>query len=357
RLLVLLTKADKLNRSEAQMALSTAQQALADMSSDTADIGVALFSALSKQGVDDAALALHGWAGKAGMSAAVRCWDEVLPGGITLACRGAGTGHPRVVLLHGFPEAAFIWDDVMQRLAARTATVAPNLRGYAGSSAPTEVAAYRPKALIGDVAALIQSIGAPIDLLVAHDWGGALAWGLAASRPELMKRLLIINSPHPATFLRDLRDDAAQQAASGYMNFLCRPDAEQLLAADDYARVFRFFNAPAWLTPAVRDQYRAVWAQGLTGPLNYYRASPLRPAVAPTDAINTLVLPDEAVTVRVPTTLLWGEQDKALLPGLLRGLERWVPQLDVQRVPDASHWLIHEQPDRVVDQILALLSP
>ncbi|HLL10264.1 MAG TPA: alpha/beta fold hydrolase [Rubrivivax sp.] len=291
------------------------------------------------------------------MTTTVHCWNQTLPGGITLACRGAGAGRPRVLLLHGFPEAAFVWDEVMDRLASHVACVAPNLRGYAGSTAPMDLAAYRPKALIGDVAALIDSIGAPIDLLVAHDWGGALAWGLAAARPELLKRLLIINSPHPATFLRDLRDDQAQQAASRYMNFLCRPDAEQLLAADDFARMWKFFGNAAWLTPAVREQYRAVWAQGLTGPLNFSRASPLRPPLAPGDAIHTLVLPDEAVTIRVPTTLLWGERDEALLPGLLQGLEHWVPQLDVKRVPDASHWLIHEQPDRVVEQIEALLLP
>lgn len=286
----------------------------------------------------------------------IRRWDQALPGGITLACRGAGTGLPRVLLLHGFPEAAFIWDDVMQRLAPQVACVAPNLRGYAGSSAPADVSAYRAKHTIGDVAALIQSLGAPIDLLVAHDWGGALAWGLAASKPGLLKRLLIINSPHPATFSRELRGNPAQQAASAYMNFLCRPDAESLLAVNDFARLWPFFGHAGWLTDGVRAQYRAVWSRGLTGPLNYYRASPMKPPLNSSDAINTLVLPDESVTVRVPTTVLWGQTDRALLPGLLDGLQRWVPQLDLQRVPDASHWIIHEQPGLVVEQIEALLA-
>ena len=286
---------------------------------------------------------------------AIRCWDQPLPGGITLACRGAGNGRPRVLLLHGFPEAAFVWDEVMLQLAPRVRCVAPNLRGYAGSSAPADVLAYRAKPLIADVAALIESLGPPIDLLVAHDWGGALAWSLAATRPALLKKLLIINSPHPATFLRELRDNPAQQAASGYMNFFCRPDAEALLAADDFARLWPFFGNAAWMTDAGRDRYRQVWSQGLTGPLNYYRASPLRPALAATDFINTLALPDESVTVRVPTTVLWGDGDRALLPGLLDGLQRWVPLLDVQRVPDATHWIVHEQPGLVAEQISALL--
>ena len=286
---------------------------------------------------------------------AIRCWDQPLPGGITLACRGAGTGRPSVLLLHGFHEAAFVWDEVMLQLAPRVRCVAPNLRGYAGSSAPADVLAYRAKPLIADVAALIESLGPPIDLLVAHDWGGALAWSLAATRPALLKKLLIINSPHPATFLRELRENPAQQAASGYMNFFCRPDAEALLAADDFARLWPFFGNAAWMTDAGRDRYRQVWSQGLTGPLNYYRASPLRPALAATDFINTLALPDESVTVRVPTTVLWGDGDRALLPGLLDGLQRWVPLLDVQRVPDATHWIVHEQPGRVAEQISTLL--
>ena len=289
----------------------------------------------------------------------IRHFDLALPGGITLACRAAGAGRARVLLLHGFPEAAFVWDEVMTRLAPRTACVAPNLRGFVGSSAPSEVAAYRARHLVGDVAAAIEALGAPLDLLVAHDWGGALAWNLAAQRPELLRRLLIINSPHPATFLRELRHNAAQQAASAYMNFLCRPDAATLLAEEDFRRLWPFLGQPDWLTPAVREQYRQAWAndgRGLTGPLNYYRASPLRPPSGSDVAVHQVDLPDEAVTSRVPTTVLWGEQDKALMPGLLEGLERWVPQLQVHRVAEASHWIVHEQPGRVVELIETLLT-
>lgn len=296
------------------------------------------------------------------MNDAVRQFDQALPHGITLACRGAGSGRVRAVMLHGFPEAAFVWDEVMQRLASRAATVAPNLRGYIGSSAPAEVEAYRAKHLVADLVALIEAqVGdrAPLDLLVAHDWGGAVAWNLAALRPGLIKRLLIINSPHPGTFLRDLQSDAEQQAASAYMNWLCQPGAERLLAEDDYRRLFGgFLQGSTWLTPAVKEQYRAAWAnqgRGLTGPLNYYRASPLRPPLVPTDAIHTLQLPDAMLTVTVPTTVIWGEQDTALRPSLLHGLERWVPDLSVQRVPDAGHWVIHEKPGLVAETIARLL--
>jgi len=295
----------------------------------------------------------------------IRCADLVLPHGITLACRSAGTaggaGAPRVMLLHGFPEAAFIWDEVMALVSPQADCLAPNLRGFEGSSAPPDLAAYRPRHLVADLVAAISAFtadGGPLDLLVAHDWGGALAWNLAAAHPDLLKRLLIINAPHPAAFLRELRHSPAQQRASAYMNFLCRPDAAALLSERDHARLWPFFGEAAWLTPALRERYRQAWengGRGLDAALNYYRASPLRPAAGPDDVLHTLVLPDEAVTVRVPTTVLWGDADVALLPGLLDGLDRWVPQLQVLHEAGASHWLVHENPARVAAVIRSLL--
>ena len=287
-------------------------------------------------------------------------FDQALPHGITLSCRTnrPGAAAPRVLLLHGFPEAAFVWDEVMERLAGVAHCVAPNLRGYERSSAPAGVEAYRVKHLVADVAALIEALGAPVDLLVAHDWGGAVAWALAAQRPQLTRQLLIVNSPHPATFLRELRDNPVQRAASAYMNFLCRPDAAALLAENDFARLWPFLTGmggAAWLTDALRAQYRALWRQGLDGALNYYRASPLRPSSATTDAIHTLVFPPALVTVRVPTTVLWGDADTALPPALLAGLDAFVSPLELRRVAGASHWIVHEQPALVADTIEQLV--
>jgi pimeloyl-ACP methyl ester carboxylesterase len=295
---------------------------------------------------------------------AVRTFDTALPHGVTLACRAAGQGSVQALLLHGFPEAAFAWDEVLERLAPRHAALAPNQRGYVGSSAPEGDAAYRARHLVTDLVALIEQLGAPLPLLVAHDWGGAVAWNLAAQRPGLIRRLLIINSPHPATFLRELRDDAEQQAASAYMNFLVRPDAAALLAEDDFRRLWPFFGGAAWLDEATREHYRQAWrngGRGLDPMLAWYRASPLRPGAGESDPLHRIELPDDAVTVPVPTTVLWGEQDVALRPGLLRGLERWVPQLALRRVPEGTHWLVHEQPALVAatiaEQIDLALAP
>jgi epoxide hydrolase 4 len=296
------------------------------------------------------------------LSLSIRCFDIALPRGITLSCRANAevAGLPRALLLHGFPEAAFVWDEVMQRLDGRVQCVAPNLRGYERSSAPAEVQAYRAKHLVTDIAALIVQQGAPIDLLVAHDWGGAVAWNLAALKPELMRRLLIINSPHPATFLRELRDNPVQQAASAYMNFLCRPDAAALLAENDFARLWPFFEnmgGSAWLDAPTRERYREVWRYGLDAALNYYRASPLRPPTSVSDAIHTLALPAEMTAVLVPTTVLWGDADTALPPALLDGLDAFVSDLEVQHVAGATHWIVHEQPELVADSVAALIAP
>ncbi|MGN6828117.1 alpha/beta fold hydrolase [Paucibacter sp. M5-1] len=287
----------------------------------------------------------------------IETFELPLPHGITLSCRACGpTDAPRLVFLHGFPEAAFVWDELMQMLAPRFRCVAPNLRGYERSSSPAEVEAYRAKHLMADIKALIAATGdGPLAALVAHDWGGAVAWNLAVQAPALMRQLVIINSPHPGTFLRELQLNPAQREASAYMNWLCRPDAEALLAADDYARMWPFFTemgGAAWLSDALRQRYREVWDQGLSGPLNYYRASPMRPPTPEDPGAMALSFAPEFVTVRLPTLVIWGEEDRALPPGMLDGLAQFVPQLDLQRVAGAGHWIVHERPALLAEAIL-----
>lgn len=289
--------------------------------------------------------------------------DRASPAAAAAPARAAA---PVVLFLHGFPEAAFAWEPVIERLRPTVRCIAPNLRGYADSSAPADVKAYRARPLVADLEALIDRIGAPVDAVVAHDWGGALAWNLAAISPQRLGHLVILNAPHPATFLRELRGSPQQQAASAYMHFLCRPDAAALLAEDDFRRLWPFFTnmgaadgtrpGGGWLTESLRQRYREVWRSGLEGPLNYYRASPLKPPISPQDALHRLEFPDEAVTIRVPTTVLWGEADTALPPGLIDGLERWVPDLSLIRVPEASHWIAHEQPQRVAEAVAGVLA-
>ena len=298
---------------------------------------------------------------------------QTLPHGITLSCRSTGErGRPVLLFLHGFPEGAFVWDALLLHFALPQnggyRCVAPNLRGFENSSAPADVKAYRPKFLVQDIAALIdieaESQGSQLAALIAHDWGGAVAWNLINQMPQLAKKLVIINSPHPGTFLRELQRNPKQQAASEYMNFLITPDAEKLLAQNDFSRLWQFLaktNAsakpgtatstkdwPAWLSAAVKDQYRAVWNAGLTGGCNLYRASPLRPPTPGDPAAASVQLPREMLTISVPTLVIWGLEDAALLPELVDGLDGYIAALTLLKVPGASHWIVHENPALVI---------
>lgn len=293
-----------------------------------------------------------------------------------LSCRIAGAvGAPLLVFLHGFPEAAFVWDALLAHFGDRYRCVAPNLRGYPGSYAPADPKAYRAHVVQSDLIALIRqqapSPDTPAAAVIGHDWGGAIAWSLAAAAPQCMQRLVILNAPHPGPFLAALRDDPAQQAASDYITRLRTPGIEPQLVCDDFKEMWTFFERfgdTSWLTPALREQYRQAWSttptpqpgvdiasSALTGPLNYYRASPLHPPTSPTDPIYTRQLPDSALHVGVPTTVIWGEADTALPPSLLNGLTDHVPDLQVTRLPHATHWLVHEAPDEVRDAIEAAL--
>ena len=292
---------------------------------------------------------------------------RTLPHGPTLHCRTSGpSGAPVLLFLHGFPEGAFVWDALLEHFSQPEnggyRCVAPWLRGFGPSSAPADAKDYRPKHLVQDITALIamESPNAPLACLVAHDWGGAVAWNTANQFPQQMQRLAIINSPHPGTFLRELQTNPAQQAASAYMNFLIRPDAEDLLAANDFQRMWRFLNRPdgtppAWLDEATRAQYHATWSAGLTGGCNYYRASPLRPARPGDPAADAVQLPRSMLTVDVPTWVLWGLDDIALLPSLLDGLDSYIPRLTLETVADADHWVIHTHPARVIAGLTAHL--
>jgi pimeloyl-ACP methyl ester carboxylesterase len=310
----------------------------------------------------------------------IQTWQQALPHGITLSCRACGEpGRPVLLFLHGFPEGAWVWDPLLLHFSRPEnggyRCVAPNLRGFERSSAPEDMKAYRAKHLVQDIVALIalESGPAPLAALVAHDWGGAVAWSLTNQHPERLRQLVIVNSPHPGPFLRALQHDPAQQAASAYMNFLVQPDAAAQLAANDFERLFGFLTgqdsslpsltAPTadtqahWLTSAVKAQYREVWQHGLQGGLNYYRASPLRPATATDPGASAVQIPTEALRIEVPTLVLWAQDDVALLPCLTEGLDAHIPDLTLVPIEQATHWVVHEQPERVITEIAGFLQP
>lgn len=285
---------------------------------------------------------------------------HTLSTGVELECRTSGEpGQPLLLFLHGFPEGAFIWDGLLEQFGSRYRCVAPNLRGYGRSSQPTAISDYRAKYLVEDLAALIalESPAKRAACVIAHDWGGAVAWGLANRYPQQLERLLILNSPHPGSFLRELQSNPVQQSASQYMHFLRRPDAPELLAENGWQRMLGFFqnpdgSMPAWLTPERQQQYREHWDLGVHGACMFYAASPLVPPRPGGSAdelqdIRELNLPDEMLHIPVPVRILWGDSDLALQPALLHGLEQWVPQLEIEHLQGCSHWVVHERPEAV----------
>jgi pimeloyl-ACP methyl ester carboxylesterase len=208
-----------------------------------------------------------------------------------------------------------------------------------------------------DITQLIAHLGYTRCVMVAHDWGGAVAWNIAITHPELLSKLIIINATHPYPFAQGLVHDPAQQAASAYMNWLRAFGSEQALAKDDFRVMEQFMlgmgEQPEWFDAAIRERYHACWSRGLTGGVNYYRASPLHPPTENEPGASRLELDPENFRVHVPTRILWGEKDKALLPSLLNGLNDLVDDVRIERLPNASHWVVHEYP-ALVNQWLHL---
>lgn len=266
-----------------------------------------------------------------------------------------GSG-PLVLFLHGFPEFWYSWKDLLAEFGRDHRAVAVDLRGFNLSDAPEAIEAYRVPIIVKDVRALLSHLGERDAILVGHDWGGVIAWAFAAAHPALLERLVTINAPHPAVLARLLATDAEQQQASNYFNLYAqsRGAAEELLARDDFSALRRvvFGN---WAVSEDRDRYLECWRRGLTGGLNYYRAANLKsPMVA--EELEHSDFAHIADDVRVPTLVIWGERDFALMPSNLQGLESYVRDLTVHRAPDAGHWIVHEQPKRVIFAVRTFLA-
>jgi len=267
----------------------------------------------------------------------------MIPGaGVMLhaVCAGEASEGRTLLFLHGFPEFWYAWRRQLAAFGGRCRVVAVDMRGYNRSDRPRALEAYALPLLAADVLAVLDHFSPDRPaVLVGHDWGGVVAWHFAALHPGRLERLVIVNAPHPAAFARELRSNPAQRRASAYVALFRSPVAEPLLRAGRFALLRRAVfggAAPGAFTAEDHRRYLAAWSQtgALTGGLNYYRALRFDPAEA--------VRP-----VRVPTLVVWGERDTALLPGNLDGLAEYVPDLTVRRVLDGTHWVIHEQPERV----------
>jgi pimeloyl-ACP methyl ester carboxylesterase len=275
--------------------------------------------------------------------------------GVRLHYARAGQGK-LILFVHGFPEFWYAWKDLLPEFGRDHLAVAPDMRGYNLSSKPTDVTDYAVPHLVDDLRALARSLGHEKFILVAHDWGGGVAWSLGIHHPECLEKLVIINAPHPALFERELNRNPAQQAASQYMLLFRSPKAEATLSANNYA-----FLVDAVLTRGLkkghfteddRQTYLTAWSQpgALTGSLNWYRAAGIGPPTS-SDKAHSFDPSAGPSKVSVPTLVIWGEKDQALVKENLDGLDQHVPDLTVRRIADGTHWVIHEQPALVAAHI------
>jgi pimeloyl-ACP methyl ester carboxylesterase len=267
--------------------------------------------------------------------------------GVRLHYVEAGTGK-LVLLLHGFPEFWYAWKEVLPDLANDHHVVAIDMRGYNLSSSPDAPDQYKMPLLVEDVRAVATHFGAKAQnqfVLVGHDWGGAVAWQVAYAHPDLIERLVILNAPHPAVLAVLLATDRAQQQASQYFNLFTSPLAEAALSANDFA-LLQQSVLQNWATAEDKQKYLECWRRGLTGPLNYYRAAALQSPV-PQFIADAARVEYRAKILNVPTLVLWGMRDHALVPANFDTLGDYVKTLKIERFADATHWIGQEQPAAV----------
>lgn len=270
--------------------------------------------------------------------------------------RWGDPGLPVLLMLHGFPEYGGAWSDLAPLLSHHFHCIAPDQRGYGQSWTPDGVENYVLSELVSDMAALIDQTGGPVTVL-GHDWGAAVAYGLAMFRPGLVSRLIIANGVHPVPFQRALATGGAQSTASQYMLFLRRDGSEEKLAKDDFAGLLDLFSAHmdlGWLSGDRLAEYKAEWARPgrLKAMINWYRASPLQVGQPGQPLTDLPEFPVDRMQVRCPHLLIWGEGDTALLPEATEGLEEFTADLTRIEVKDADHWLCHQKPEEVADAIL-----
>lgn len=263
--------------------------------------------------------------------------------GLTFAIDECGLGPDVALCLHGFPESRFSWRHQLPLLAdLGWHAVAPDLRGYGGSSRPPNKADYNIDKLVADAGALFDTLGARRRLLVAHDWGAIIAWIFALRNTLTLDGLIVMNVPHPRVFRDVLRTSWAQKRKSWYVAFFQLPKLpEAMLGARGAEGIGKAFTDMAVdksaFPPAVIDHYRANASQpgALTAMINYYRAN------------FPGILDEPSPLLMVPTLMLWGEADTALGLELTEGYAPLVSDYELKRFPGVSHWVQQEAPDRV----------
>ena len=265
--------------------------------------------------------------------------------GLTFACDGCGEGDDVALLLHGFPECRLSWRHQLPALATQGwRAVAPDLRGYGGTTRPITRDDYRVDHLVADVAGLFDALGARRRLLVGHDWGALIAWTFAIRRERPLDGLVVMNVPHPDVFWHALLHNWRQRLRSWYVMFFQLPGlSEWAMTVNGAQAVERAFTGmarnPEAFPPDVLARYRdnALAPGAMTAMLNYYRAN----------FGGMMAVRRRSAPVTVPTLMIWGEHDTALGVELTEGYDDLVDDFTLVRLPDASHWVQQDAPAAV----------
>jgi len=275
---------------------------------------------------------------------------DILANGVRLHCVLAGPEDgDLVVLLHGFPE---YWRGMAGPLVALASAgfrvIAPDQRGYGLSEKPTGIDAYRIEELAADVTGIIAALGRERADVVGHDWGAAVAWWVALTHAHKVRRLVIVNVPHPSVFARTLRTDRRQQRKSWYIGAFQIPWLPERVAfGDRMLKVLRRTSTPGAFSDDYLRGLRGEWARPGAGTamVNWYRASVRRRPERLADK-----------RVHVPTLILWGEQDLALSQTMLAPSAQLCDDVQIREFPTATHWVLHDEPTATQAEIIQFLT-
>ncbi|MFX1268644.1 MAG: alpha/beta fold hydrolase [Promethearchaeota archaeon] len=258
--------------------------------------------------------------------------------GITLHTIIIGSGEP-LLLLHGFPDFWYGWKNIIPMLKDDFELIIPDLRGFNLSDKPKGIQKYRIELLVDDIYALSEKLNLGSFFLAGHDWGAVISWAFAEKYPKKVKKLAILNGPHPKIFQEKLRTDKDQQKASFYIFEFLKPDGEKFLYENDYKwlkwAVFEGLINKKDFTEFDKQKYLDAWSQpnAILSGVNYYRAN--------------LNFDNLTGIISVPTLIIHGMQDKAVLPQVLDGISEYVKDVTVVKI-DASHWVMHDKPELIV---------
>ncbi|MBV6449473.1 MAG: Epoxide hydrolase A [Anaerolineales bacterium] len=263
---------------------------------------------------------------------------------------GPKSGIP-VILLHGFPEFWYGWRKQIPALVdAGCRVIVPDQRGYNLSDKPKDKKDYGVVTLVDDVLGLIKALDYEKVNLVGHDWGGGIAWLLAMTHPEKLHKLAILNSPHPAVYLKSLKRDPGQIRRSWYWLFFQLPRlAEKILSANDFRELIRALRNSAkkqTFTDADIEKYKEAWSQpgAITSMLNWYRAAFQFPPKMPED-----------MRVKVRTLMMWGMKDFALTHRLARPSMDYCDDRNLILFPESTHWVHLDAADEVNHYLIDFL--